>query len=400
MKILMVNSLYHPNILGGAERLVQTLAEALVAAGNEAVVVSTGPQPGLRTGDVNGVKVYYVGARNLYWGFSNKHNPYLLIPFWHALDTYNPFMARQVGRILDLEMPDIVHTNNLRGFSVAVWRELRTRGLGCVHTLYDYYLVCPRSTMYRRNTNCESQCWSCQLYGALRRSMSSLPDAVVGVSSFTLGQHLQRGYFASTPLRQVIYSGYKFRGAPKEQKPVDAAAVRFGYLGSLSPQKGIEFLLRSLCDLPARGWEFWIGGKGTPDYEARLKGRHASGNISYKGFVRPEDFLPEIDVLVVPSVWDEPLPTVVVEAFTHGVPVIGSRRGGIPELIEDGRTGLLFDPAQPGSLEAALGRFIDDPRLAYRMREHVLQKAQEFVSEKMLKEYCEIYQRALRGDHN
>jgi len=116
--------------------------------------------------------------------------------------------------------------------------------------------------------------------------------------------------------------------------------------------------------------------------------------------VRPEDFLPEIDVLVVPSVWDEPLPTVVVEAFTHGVPVIGSRRGGIPELIEDGRTGLLFDPAQPGSLEAALGRFIDDPRLAYRMREHVLQKAQEFVSEKMLKEYCEIYQRALRGDHN
>jgi len=228
--------------------------------------------------------------------------------------------------------------------------------------------------------------------------MSALPDAVVGVSRFTLEQHLRRGYFASTHRRQVIYSGYNFISTLKKQKPADAAAVRFGYLGSLSPQKGIELLLRSLSDLHAAGWELWVGGKGTPDYEARLKGHHASGNISYKGFVRPEDFLSEIDVLVVPSVWGEPLPTVVVEAFAHGVPVIGSRRGGIPELIEDGRTGLLFDPAHPGSLEAMLKRFIDDPSLAYRMREHVLRKAQEFVPERMLKEYCEIYQGALRGN--
>ena len=69
----------------------------------------------------------------------------------------------------------------------------------------------------------------------------------------------------------------------------------------------------------------------------------------------------QIDVLVVPSLWLENSPLVIHEAFMAGVPVVGARIGGIPDLLADGRGGLLFDPASPSALGATLQTLIDDP---------------------------------------
>jgi hypothetical protein len=66
LKILFVNTLYTPNGMGGTDRAVQVLAEGLTKAGHRVVVVSTAPERGVRTGTVNGVKVYYVGLKNFY----------------------------------------------------------------------------------------------------------------------------------------------------------------------------------------------------------------------------------------------------------------------------------------------------------------------------------------------
>jgi glycosyltransferase involved in cell wall biosynthesis len=74
LKILFINTLYTPNLIGGIERAVQLLAESLAREGHQIVVASTAPERGVRTATVNGVKVYYVSLKNFYWPFGEKEN--------------------------------------------------------------------------------------------------------------------------------------------------------------------------------------------------------------------------------------------------------------------------------------------------------------------------------------
>jgi glycosyltransferase involved in cell wall biosynthesis len=76
-----------------------------------------------------------------------------------------------------------------------------------------------------------------------------------------------------------------------------------------------------------------------------------------------DDVYSQIDVLVVPSLWSENSPLVIHEAYQAGVPVVGARIGGIPDLVEDGRTGFLYDPRSPIELVAALRRLVEDRSL-------------------------------------
>jgi glycosyltransferase involved in cell wall biosynthesis len=89
LKILYLSTLYTPNLVGGAERVVQSLAEDMVAAGHEAVVLSTTSQEST-VNRVNGVKIYYIHLKNVYWPYGEKVNPAPIKALWHALDTYNP----------------------------------------------------------------------------------------------------------------------------------------------------------------------------------------------------------------------------------------------------------------------------------------------------------------------
>jgi glycosyltransferase involved in cell wall biosynthesis len=91
--------------------------------------------------------------------------------------------------------------------------------------------------------------------------------------------------------------------------------------------------------------------------------KHMDQRVRFVGRVEPRDFYPQVDTVVVPSLWNEPLGMVVAEAFAFGKPVIGSRRGGIPEMIRDGENGLLFEPDEPGELIRCLRRIHNDAAL-------------------------------------
>src|SRR6266849_5169734 len=155
MKVLFVNSLYPPHEIPGAETIVTGLAEELVACGDDAAVVSLAPDGVERTELRNGVRCYYLGLANIYW----PHAPDLRPPvwkkiLWNLIDAYNPVMARKLGRVIAREKPDVINMHNIQGFSVAVWREARRRGVPVVQTVHDYYLACANSTMYRNGRNC------------------------------------------------------------------------------------------------------------------------------------------------------------------------------------------------------------------------------------------------------
>ncbi len=396
MKILFVSNLYTPNLQGGAERVVQAIAEGIVKRGHQAVVISAVPRKGARTDQVNGVKVYYVSLKNYYWPFGDTANPKMLKPLWHALDTYNPWMAREVARILDAERPDLVHTHVLTGFSPLTWQLVKHRGLPLVHTLHDYYLLCPRSRMFINGENCERICGRCRPFALPRRRLSRHVDAVVGVSRFVLERHLGSGYFATTPKKKIIHNTYPMESAvlPSEERSLP---IRFGYLGRLVADKGLEMLLESVAQLPEGTWNLDVAGRGLAAYERYLHARYKASSIRFLGHVRPEVFFSEIDVLVVPSVWNDPSPRVFSEAYAHGVPVIGSRRGGIPELVEEGRSGFLFDPGCPADLTAKMRWYVDNPHVIPRMQLACRRKAESARPEDTVEQYLEVYTDVLRG---
>ncbi len=394
MKGLFVSSLYTPNLLGGAERITQSLAEGMAKAGHRAVVISLAPQKGIQIDRINDVRIYYVGLKNLYWPFGGTTNPTMLKPLWHALDTYNPWMVREVARILDAERPDLVHTGTLGGFSPLTWQPVKQRRLPLVHTLYDYYLLCPRSMMFRNGQNCKQVCARCRPYALLRRRLSSCVDAVIGNGRFVLERHLGSGYFASAPKKRVIYNSYPTKPAAISSE-TRSLPIRFGYLGRLVTEKGLEVLLKSVAQLPQGTWTLDVAGRGLAAYERYLHTRYKRSAIRFLGHSKPEDFFEKIDVLVVPSLWHEPSPRVISEAYAHGVPVVGSKRGGIPELVEEGRTGFLFDPGRPEDLTVKMRRYLDKPDIVTSMRLAALEKAQTLVPERIIQAHLDIYQSLL-----
>ena len=97
--------------------------------------------------------------------------------------------------------------------------------------------------------------------------------------------------------------------------------------------------------------------------------------------------------MVVPSLWNDTLPTVVFESLMNGIPVIGSSRGGIPEMIEDGKNGFLFDPDRPEELAALIRKIAHRPALLDGMQLAALQSAPRFGDMKAwIGQYIELFQ--------
>jgi glycosyltransferase involved in cell wall biosynthesis len=175
----------------------------------------------------------------------------------------------------------------------------------------------------------------------------------------------------------------------------------FGYLGKLTPEKGIELLLDMFGARKDGGWELLVAGEGDESYCQELHRRYATleerNAIRFLGWTDPLEFFPQIDVLVVPSLWQEPLPRVILEAYAYGVPVIGSRRGGILELIEDGVTGFLFNPSNPQTLATLIDRLLQDRALSGQLGQSALRRAQEYIPARIASEYQEAYRAVLES---
>jgi glycosyltransferase involved in cell wall biosynthesis len=142
--------------------------------------------------------------------------------------------------------------------------------------------------------------------------------------------------------------------------------VRFGYAGTLVWHKGVHVAIDALRSLPPGRAELQVWGdpETFPEYVADLRRRAEGLPVRFMGgFERPDaaNVYAGIDVLIVPSLWLENSPLVIHEAFISGVPVIGSRIGGIPGLVNDGVNGLLVDAGSDASLAAAMRALIDSP---------------------------------------
>lgn len=357
MRVLIANTLYTPNLVGGAERSVQVLAEALVEGGHQVTVATVHADRRAGRANRNGVEVHYLPNRNIYWPFGPGRPSRLLKPLWHVIDARNPLMAREVGRIMDDFRPDVFHTNNLGGLSTCVWGEAGKRRIPIVHTLRDYSLLCPASTMFRHGKNCDPICAQCRPFHRLKRGPSRNVHTVVGNSRFILERHLRFGMPENPASTAVIYNACPapppdYRRVP----PWPGSGPRtIGYLGQLHPTKGIECLIDAVREMGSERARLLIAGRGSEEYTAHLRSR-AGGSATFLGVVDKVDFFRRIDVLVVPSLWHEPLARTVIEALVFDVPLIVSRVGGSIELHRQWPSIEAFDPGDPESLRNTLER--------------------------------------------
>lgn len=371
MKILIASSLYPPDIVGGVEIGAVALAEGFVERGHEVHVLAMALDGRERHERINGVEVRRLPILNFYTPFQGMHGPLSKLA-WHAVDSLNLAMRGRLARYLAEIKPEVLQSHNLPGLSVAIWQAAQARGVPICQTLHDMYLLCPKTTMYRNGAICESACLDCRVLSAPKMKAARAVDSVIGVSQFVLSRHAD--FFRHVKDQRVIYNGCTFvdAAAPPVRRP-RLTPLTLGYLGRLHETKGVGWLIKTLTHSEiGKRCRLIVAGRGTPDYEEKLRRESAGLNVEWRGFVEPSELLRDIDYLVVPSLWNEVAARTIQEALSLAVPVICSARGGMPEVAGDG--GILFDPDDPeefiGRLSALEGNTQAWEEMSSRARLH------------------------------
>ena len=151
-------------------------------------------------------------------------------------------------------------------------------------------------------------------------------------------------------------------------------SLRVGYMGQITWHKGIHVLLEAARRMPDAPVIVRVYGDTAPfpEYTARLRHLIAEDKrLQLAGLYDRQELsriLQELDVIVVPSLWYENSPNVILEALACRTPVIASNLGGMAELIQHGRNGLLFEAGNASDLAAQLGRLVEEPGLLDALR--------------------------------
>lgn len=367
MKILYVNTLYSPDIMGGAEISIKLLVEGMRSQGHEVVVVSLRPKGHTGQDEVDGVPVYRYALKNLYWPYVKRRPRAPIRLAWHWIDRDNRAMAGQLAQVLRQERPDVVSCHNLAGWSIAVWDAVRQQGIPLVQVLHDLYLLCANSDMYRGDNPCVGRCLRCHLLRFSHAKRSSRLDAVVGISYTVLKRFERFGYFDGIR-KEVIYNARFIEDKGRQRSRKGTFLV--GYLGTLSAKKGVHWLIDQFIkhiDKESNA-ELLIAGAGQEEYVGELR-RLASSDerIRFLGYQSSADFYAKIDLLVVPSLWEEPLGMVAIEALAHHIPVVANEIGGLAETVKHGQNGLLVHAQDASSLGRALKDLMGDSVLYERL---------------------------------
>ena len=392
MRILHITHQYPPDHVGGTELYTQSLARNQSAAGHQVSIVCPEaategePSPAVE----EGVRVYRLGA-----GVRSRTAVFL--------STFASGRYKSAFRaILDREQPDIVHVQHLMGLPAALVDLAAERGIPYVITLHDYWYGCANAQLLtnydgrvcsgpdRRFVNC-GRCLLAR--GGLGRLDPAAPlVAPLMARRYRMLHEFFRGaarVLASTEFVREAYAGMGFPAEMIEILPLGievtvgeiaiaragrhrrqtAGPFRIGYIGGISPQKGVHCLIEAVNGLPA-GVELQVYGdmNAFPDYAAGLRKLATHSGITFRGILSRSSLWPvlgSLDILVMPTLWYETYSLIVQEAYAAGLPVVASRIGVMPEVVNDGVSGLLFPPGDARALgQILLGLSREPARLA------------------------------------
>lgn len=326
----------------------------------------------------------------------------------------NPDGIRVMTEAIDRFGPDVVHVHNFFPLlSPAVFDVCRQKNVPAVVTLHNYRAICAGSMLLRDGRICH-KCLDAghQMWGVIHRCYrGSLPGSAA--SAYMISSHERRGTWTRPGLRMIaltsfarsIYVQAGFDADMIDVKPnfvsdpgePDPAVPREGllYVGRLSPEKGVDVLLQAAAE---SGVPLRIAGDG-PEFAA-LRAK-APGNVNFLGALARPAVMAEMAkarALVVPSLWYEGFPMVVVEALANGTPVIASALGGLAEIVQDGVNGALVPSADVNLLKQSISAFTGDRALSDRCGQAARAAYLKlYTPRENLGQLEAIYQRSIRG---
>jgi len=398
MRLCYVIHQFFPDCHSGTEQYCLWMAKEAQRRGDEVTVISLHWDHDRDWPPVAVFEQPYDGVRVVRINHWRRLNPNDVLR-----DYENLHLEGHFRRVLEDVRPDAVHFFHLRQLGSNLIPVAKACGARVVVSLTDFWFLCPRFTLQKSDGSlCKGPpdegrgCVSCahpelahatpeagratlrdaeesRLRALLDRKRTNLAhlrlaDAVFAPSQFLLSTFVQNGF----PRERLALLPYGL--APDRIAKVDVARprqpLRIAFCGVLSPWKAPHLLVDAVRASSVDVCVAIRGRVDEPMFQSYIDDcrRRAAGDprIEFVGAYAHADagaVFADMDVLVVPSVWYENTPFVVLEAFMAGVPVVASDLGGLSEVIRDGENGLLFRAGDAASLRAAIERLASDRAL-------------------------------------
>lgn len=334
----------------------------------------------------------------------------------HALfaGIYSFRSSKDIAGSLDREVIDLVQVQNLYPFlSPSILRACKKRGLPVVMRCPNYRLFCPNGLHLSHGKicerclgpgrelhcivrNCEDNILKSAGYAA-RNAFARLSGMILhNVDFFLVLSEFQKQRFVAggVPIEKLAVLPNIAPVLEKSREGIMGDCVSF--VGRVSLEKGIREFLEAARRLPKI--KFCVAGHVDKNMHHFLT--KAPANVECTGFLSGsalDDLYDRSRILVFPSVWFEGFPNVIAKAMAHGKPVIGSNVGAIPEIIDDGITGLLFDPGGARDLSDKIRTLWDDEDRCRNLGVAGYKKARNEYSEKRYyQRLIDVYTKALQ----
>ena len=430
----MITIGYPPKHVGGTEIYVFGLVEALKQKGHECFIAyvepieqQNGPEMRITADEYMGTAVYEIQVNSV----SQK------LEFLIFDSELRAKLIKQFRELVSKLRPDIVHVHPLQlGLESYLIEMMNQEGEKVLFTYHSSTTSCARGDLIRMGTQVcdglilQSRCTKCFYHWksvptAIAAPLAKLPLPFYQVAFAALSSNRlwrKPRSFVSVPLiirerrkawrrattnarmvvavcqwvrdtilkngvpeEKIVLSrhGLRLAGVTGESRTEDI--VKFGYLGRISPEKGIQVLLAVLENMPAHleyefeicSSSFYQGSRGPAEEDLIQRIYRLQNNddrvrvLEFVSDSRLRETLSSWDAIVVPSLWLESGPQVVYEAFAVQTPVIGSRLGGIAELVKEGETGVLFEAGNAKELSDLLRVFVYEPERLRRLRVNI-----------------------------
>jgi glycosyltransferase involved in cell wall biosynthesis len=394
VRLLHVIHQYLPDHVGGTEHYVQTLASAQQQEGHQVTVFCR------QGGTDSRLARERAGEITIYQAIDGALSP--ARRFRSTLG--DRFLDGCLAQAIEESKPDLIHIHHLMGLPT---RALLSAGqhIPLFVTLHDYWWVCANAQLY---TNYDAQicegprAWlNCARCGLARTGMGALWPAApllapvfrlrattlrrladnvviwVAPTSFVADWHVEQGL----PRERIQVIGHGIEMPPQMTKTRDATpagnrkAIRFAYVGGLSPQKGVHILIDAFNGLPEMARLTIAGDESAfPRYTNHLHSQARHPAIQFAGRLDRAavwQVMANADALVVPSLWYETASLVIQEAFAVGTPVIAADHGAMAERVHHEVDGLLVPPGDSTALRRTMQRLLDNGGLLADLRQGI-----------------------------
>lgn len=393
MKVLMVNKFLYPN--GGSETYIFKIGKQLEQMGHEVQYFGMADERNI-VGNDRGL---YTGNMDFHTGKLKK----LLYPFKII---YSREAGKKIRSLIQTIKPDVVHVNNI-SFQItpSILYEIKRAGIPVLWTLHDYQLICPNHMLYNMEkkeicSRClEKGVRSCVrnrcIHGSLAKSLIGMIEAcfyrILGTYRL-VDQVIYPSQFMADQIRPCgIFKGegvvlHNFVEEAEWQEPQKEDYVL--YFGRYSQEKGIYTLVQAAQKLPDIPFVF----AGSGPLEHLLEGTGNIRNVRFQSGRELEELIRKARFSVYPSEWYENCPFSVMESQLYGTPVIGADRGGIPELIMEGKTGCLFRSGEWEDLAAKI-KWLWDEKDVQREYQLACRQIRFDTVEQYCKKLIRLYQK-------